>query len=39
VHPPLLHRIMPVLLRKLAASISTDNFSEGIIILAKKRSG
>jgi hypothetical protein len=38
VQPPLLHRIMPVWLRKLAASISTDNFSEGIIILAKKRS-
>lgn len=39
VQPPLLHRIMPVWLRKLAASISTDNFSEGIIVLAKKRSG
>jgi SAM-dependent methyltransferase len=38
VQPPLLHRIMPVWLRKLAANTSTDNFSEGIIILAKKRS-
>ena len=36
VQPPLLHRIMPIWLRKLAVRISTDNFSEGIVILAKK---
>ncbi len=34
--PPLLHRIMPIWLRKLLAKVSTDNFSEGITILAKK---
>ena len=34
--PPLLHRLMPIWFRKLIAKISTDNFSEGVTILARK---
>jgi|ETNmetMinimDraft_8_1059916.scaffolds.fasta_scaffold16371_2 SAM-dependent methyltransferase len=34
--PPLLHRIMPIWFRKFLTKVSTDNFSEGITILAKK---
>ena len=37
VQPPLLHCIMPIWLKKFAANISTDNFSEGVLILAKKK--
>jgi len=36
VQPPLLHRVMPLWLRKLLTNVSTDNFSEGITILARK---
>jgi len=36
VQPPLLHRVTPLWLRKLLANVSTDNFSEGITILARK---
>ena len=35
-HPPLLHRLMPIWFRKLITKISTDNFSEGVTILARK---
>ncbi len=34
--PPLLHRLMPIWFRKLITKISTDNFSEGVTILARK---
>jgi SAM-dependent methyltransferase len=34
--PPVIHRFIPMLLIKKIASISTDNFSEGITLLAYK---
>ena len=37
-HPPLLHRLMPMWSRKLITKMSTDNFSQGVTILARKTS-
>jgi len=34
--PPLLHRIMSIRFRKFLTNLSTDNFSEGITLLARK---
>jgi len=34
--PPIIHRLMPMFLLKWLTKVSTDNFSEGLTILAKK---
>ena len=36
INPPIIHKVMPVWLKKLVAKISTDNFSLGVVVLAKK---
>lgn len=36
INPPIIHRVMPIWFKKIIAKISTDNFSLGIVVLAKK---
>lgn len=37
IQMPLLHRLMPIWFKRLLVKVSTDNFSEGITILARKK--